>query len=153
MRGRAARYAGTMSGLKRNSEVVQRVQSARMQRIKGLQNQLSEALQHITTLTSENRLLKTIHKRQDNALAKYEGSTAELPRLLSSHAEELRICRIRCRELALKGHEMAKQIKQKDEKIAELTDANKRLTDLDKDKWGNEINEFVRQCFIDLSCV
>lgn len=124
-----------MTGLKRNSEVTQRVQSARMLRIKSLQNQLSEALQHITSLANENRLLKTIHKRQDSALAKYEGSTAELPRLLNSHAEELRICRVKCRELALKNHELTKHNKQKDEKIVELMDSNKHLTNLDKEKY------------------
>lgn len=124
-----------ITGLKRNSEVTQRVQSARMSRIKNLQNQLSEALQYITTLTNENRLLKTIHKRQDSALAKYEGSTAELPRILNSHAEELRICRVKCRELSLKNHELAKQIKQKDENIVELQDTNRHLLSLDKDKY------------------
>ena len=44
-------------------------------------------------LFTENRLLKTLQKRQDLALSKYEGTKAALPRLIRSHNEEVRFLR------------------------------------------------------------
>jgi hypothetical protein len=44
-------------------------------------------------LFTENRLLKTLQKRQDLALSKYEGTTAALPQLIRSHNEEVRVLR------------------------------------------------------------
>jgi len=44
-------------------------------------------------LFTENRLLKTLQKRQDLALNKYEGTKAALPQLIRSHNEEVRFLR------------------------------------------------------------
>ena len=44
-------------------------------------------------LFTENRLLKTLQKRQDLALSKYEGTKAALPQLIRSHNEEVRFLR------------------------------------------------------------
>lgn len=85
-------------------------------------------------MSAENRLLKSLHKRQDSALSKYESSSAELPQLLNSHAEELRMWQTRCRNLQRQNKEMATKIKQKDTIILTLTDQNKHLLLLNKDK-------------------
>lgn len=85
-------------------------------------------------MTTENRLLKTIHKRQDSALSKYESSNAELPQLLQSHAEELRIWQAKYRALHAQNRELAHKLKQKDILITQLTDENKHLTQLNKNK-------------------
>lgn len=85
-------------------------------------------------LSAENRLLKSIHKRQDSALAKYENSSAELPQLLSSHAEELRVWQARVKNLKLQNKELQEKIKQKDTVIITLSDQNKHLMQLNKDR-------------------
>lgn len=85
-------------------------------------------------MTNENRLLKTLHKRQDTALAKYEGTNAELPQLLHSHAEELRVWHTKYRSLNLRNRELNAQLKQKDEIILKLSERNKHLTQLNEDK-------------------
>lgn len=85
-------------------------------------------------MSAENRLLKSLHKRQDSALSKYESSSAELPQLLNSHAEELRMWQTRCRNLQRQNKEMATKIKQKDTIILTMTDQNKQLLHLNKDK-------------------
>lgn len=128
------RYPGMSSSAKTSTEVRQRVQSARLNRIKSLQNQLTEALQHITTLTNENRWLKTIQRRHEMALTKYEGTKAELPKLLRTHDEELRVCQVKCRELNIRNRELAKQVKQKDAQLVEMSEVNKHLTELNKNK-------------------
>lgn len=85
-------------------------------------------------LTAENRLLKSLHKRQDSALSKYENSSAELPRLLSSHSEEVRVWQTRCRNLQRQNKELHGKIKQKDTIILSVTDQNKHLLQLNRDK-------------------
>lgn len=85
-------------------------------------------------LTAENRLLKSLHKRQDSALSKYENSNAELPKLLNSHAEEVRVWQTRCRNLQRLNKELHSKVKQKDTVILSITDQNKHLLQLNKDK-------------------
>jgi hypothetical protein len=52
-------------------------------------------------LFKENRLLKTIQKRQELALSKYEGTKAELPQLIRSHNEEVRILRAMVKQVSI----------------------------------------------------
>jgi len=85
-------------------------------------------------LTSENRLLKSLHKRQDSALTKYEHSNAELPQLLHSHAEELRMWQTRCRNLQRQNKEFQAKMKQKETILMTISDQNKQLLQLNKDK-------------------
>lgn len=85
-------------------------------------------------MTSENRLLKSLHKRQDSALSKYENSNAELPQLLHSHSEELRMWQTRCRNLQRQNKELQERLKQKETVLLTITDQNKHLLQLNKDK-------------------
>uniref|UniRef100_A0A336LKR4 CSON010102 protein n=1 Tax=Culicoides sonorensis TaxID=179676 RepID=A0A336LKR4_CULSO len=116
------------------SDVRQRVISAKMLRVKQLQNQLNDARQHIAELTTENRLLKAIHKRQDSALSKYEKSNADLPQLLNSHAEELRVWQTKARNLKHQNKDLTEKVKQKDAILLSLSDQNKHLMQLNKDR-------------------
>lgn len=79
-------------------------------------------------------MLKSVHKRQDSALSKYESSSAELPKLLHSHSEEVRVWQSRCRNLQRMNKELQGKIKQKDTIILTVTDQNKHLLQLNKDK-------------------
>ncbi|XP_053676423.1 uncharacterized protein LOC128726631 [Anopheles nili] len=117
-----------------NSDVRHRVMSARMLRLKQLQNQLEVANLHIAELTKDNRYLKALQKRQDSALSKYENSNAELPKLLHSHAEEVRTWQTKYRNLQNQYKELDKKLKTKDSHILTITDQNKHLMQLNKDK-------------------
>lgn len=88
-------------------------------------------------LINENRLLKTLHKRQDTALAKYEGTSAELPQLLNSHTEELRVWQTKCKTFNNQNRELNKRLLLKDKTINDLTDRVKHLTRLNADKYVN----------------
>jgi hypothetical protein len=54
-------------------------------------------------LFTENRLLKTLQKRQDLALSKYEGTNAALPQLIHSHNEEVRVLRANVKLVSVAG--------------------------------------------------
>lgn len=67
-------------------------------------------------------------------LFRYESSNAELPKLLQSHSEELRVWQTRSRNLQKQNKELLSKLKQKDQIILTITDQNKHLTQLNKDK-------------------
>ncbi|XP_065075286.1 lebercilin-like protein [Ochlerotatus camptorhynchus] len=117
-----------------SSDVRHRVMSARMLRFKQLQNQLEVAHHQIAELTKDNRLLRALQKRQDSALSKYENSNAELPKLLHSHAEEIRTYQTKCRNMLNQNKELLNKLKHKDAHILTITDQNKHLIQLNKDK-------------------
>jgi uncharacterized protein Smg (DUF494 family) len=117
------------------SEVRQRIMSAKLLRFKQMQNQLVDAHNQISELLNENKLLKSLHKRQDSALSKYESSNAELPKLLHAHSEEIRVLQTKCRNLAHQNKEIVGKMKQKEAIILSLTDQNKHLVQLNKDKY------------------
>ncbi|XP_073836131.1 uncharacterized protein isoform X1 [Musca autumnalis] len=116
------------------NEVRQRVLSARRLRMKTYQNQLANAQQTIAELAHENRILRTLHKRQDSALSKYESTNAELPQLLHSHAEELRMWQTKYRNLQAVNKDLEQRLKQKEALILSLSDQNKYYVQLNKDK-------------------
>lgn len=79
-------------------------------------------------------MLQTIQRRQETSLTKYESSNADLPQLLQSHAEEVRIWEGKYRGLHAQNRELAHKIKQKDMQLIQLTDQNKHLTQLNMDR-------------------
>lgn len=99
-------------------------------------------------LINENRLLRTLQKRQGNALTKYENSASELPQLIKSHAEELRVWQTKCRNLSLQNREFNKKIQQKDKIINDLTDRLKHLTMLNAEKYTNYLNQLFIKLWI-----
>lgn len=138
------------------NEVRQRVLSARQHRIRSVQNQLGDAQNHIAVvqpivvvvlnldiidrlsspqeLINENRLLSTMQKRQELALAKYESTNAELPQLLHSHAEEIRMWQARVRLLQSQNKDLVLKLKHKDSVLLSMADQNKHLHQLNSDK-------------------
>lgn len=85
-------------------------------------------------MINENRLFKSLHKRQDNALAKYENSSNELPQIIKSHGDELRVWQTKCRALNVENRELSRKILQKDKVLNELGDRVKHLNNLCAEK-------------------
>ncbi|XP_037720051.1 myosin heavy chain, embryonic smooth muscle isoform isoform X2 [Drosophila subpulchrella] len=133
MKGSSGTSHPTMSS-QNHSEIHQRVMSARNLRAKTFQNQLADAQAEIANLAHENRMLRTLHKRQSSALNKYESNNAELPQLLHSHAEELRVWQTKYRNLQAANKDLELKLKQKEAIILSLSDQNKHYSQLNKDK-------------------
>ncbi|KAM0728447.1 Lebercilin [Formica fusca] len=112
----------------------QRVMSAKMLRFKQLQNQLADAHYHLNELANENRLLKALQKRQDSALRRYEGTNAELPRLINSHHEELRILQTKYKKLKELHKDTCNLLKEKENELYSANSQNKHLLQLSKDR-------------------
>lgn len=78
--------------------------------------------------------MKTLHKRQDSALAKYENSVSELPQLINSHADEVRTWQTKYRALNVQYRELNRKLQQKDKLLTELNDRIKHLNGLAAEK-------------------
>ncbi|XP_008212504.1 intracellular protein transport protein USO1 isoform X1 [Nasonia vitripennis] len=132
------------------SVIGQRVCSAKMIRIKQLQNQLADAHFHLNELSNENKLLKAIQKRQDAALKRYEGTNAELPRIINTHHEDLRVLQTKHKKLRSQYKEKCEQLKEKENELHSLQTQNKKLLQLSKDRHLGEREKLQTQVF-DLS--
>lgn len=131
-----------------HNSVSQRVLSAKVLRFKTLQNQLNDANFHIAQLVEENKLLKNLQKRQDHALSKYEGANAQLPQVLESHQEELRILQAKNKTLKKSLKELQDRLRNREDEILSLKDENKHLHTLSKNKNLEErekLNEKVEE--------
>lgn len=71
-------------------------------------------------LANENKLLKALQKRQDSALKRYEGTNAELPRIINSHHEELRVLQIKYKKLKTLQKETCDLLKEKENELQQL---------------------------------
>ncbi|KAG7199251.1 hypothetical protein KM043_018117 [Ampulex compressa] len=116
------------------SVIGQRVLSAKMLRFKELQNQLADAHYHLNELANENKLLKALQKRQDSALKRYEGTNAELPRIINSHHEELRVLQTKYKKLRALHKETCELLKEKENELQSLQSQNRHLLQLSKDR-------------------
>ncbi|XP_039748999.1 lebercilin-like protein [Pararge aegeria] len=114
--------------------VTQRVLSAKTHRVKQLQNQLADAHYHLQELSNENRVLRALQKKQEIALQRYENSNAELPQVLNSHNEEMRIQQSKFKQLKLQYRDAAQKLKERDLQLQQLKDEHQHLLDLSKDR-------------------
>lgn len=114
--------------------VTQRVLSAKTHRVKQLQNQLADAHYHLQELSNENRILRAVQKKQEIALQRYENSNAELPQVLSSHSEEMRIQQSRYKQLKQQYKEVTQKLKERDMQLQQIKDEHQHLLELSKDR-------------------
>ncbi|XP_072940974.1 uncharacterized protein [Epargyreus clarus] len=114
--------------------VTQRVLSAKTHRVKQLQNQLADAHYHLQELSNENRVLRALQKKQEIALQRYENSNAELPTVLNSHNEEMRIQQQKYKQLKQQFKEVSQKLKERDLQYQQLKDEHQHLLDLSKDR-------------------
>lgn len=68
-------------------------------------------------MSNENKLLKVIQKRQDAALKKYEGSNAELPRIINTHHEDYRVLDTKFKKLKTQHKETCELLKEKENEL------------------------------------
>ncbi|XP_047097561.1 lebercilin isoform X1 [Schistocerca piceifrons] len=130
-----ARYVLLNANSKGNmNSIAQKVLSARMLRLKQLQNELNDAHFQINELATENRMLRTLQKRQDLALKRFEDKKADLPVLLNAHTEEVRTLRATIKQLRAQVREMEAKMKDRDTELTLLRERCSTLTDLCNNK-------------------
>jgi lebercilin len=85
-------------------------------------------------LIVENRLLKTLEKRQENALSMYEGKQAKLPQAIKSYEEEIRTLKSQIRQIKISFKEMENRYKSQNIELIALQKQYKHLLSLSQNK-------------------
>lgn len=83
---------------------------------------------------TENRLLKTLEKRHENALLMYEGKQAKLPQVIKSYDEDIRMLQSRIRQMKISHKEMENRYKSQSNELIILKKQYKHLLDLSQNK-------------------
>jgi lebercilin len=65
---------------------------------------------------------------------RYENSNAELPQVLNSHNEEIRIQQSKYKQLKQQYKEAAQKLKERDMQLQQLKDEHQHLLELSKDR-------------------
>ncbi|CAI6345548.1 unnamed protein product [Macrosiphum euphorbiae] len=102
--------------------------------IKKLENELTEAHMKTRELIVENRLLKTLEKRHENALSMYEGKQAKLPQVIKSYEEEIRTLKSQIRHIKISFKEMENRYKSQNIELISLQKQYKHLFGLTQNK-------------------
>nr|XP_023024976.1 coiled-coil domain-containing protein 18 [Leptinotarsa decemlineata] len=116
------------------NSVRQRVLSAKLLKLRSIQSQLNDANYHLSELSKENQILKTLQKRQDKALSKYENTNADLPRLIHSHEEQIRFLSEKNKSQRKTIKELNDLLKVKEEELAKTHEKLCHLEKLNRDK-------------------
>lgn len=67
-------------------------------------------------------------------MTRYENSNAELPSVLNSHTEEIRIQQTKYKQLKQQFKEVTQKLKERDMQLQQLKDEHQHLMDLSKDR-------------------
>lgn len=96
-------------------------------------------------MITENRLLKKLGKRHENALSVYEGEQAKLPQLVKSYEEDIRTLQNRIRQLKISFKEMENRYKSQSNELLVLQKQHKHLLSLTKNKELSKKEELWNQ--------
>lgn len=129
------KYVGLHAASKSNlSEFTQRIMSAKLLKVKQVQNQLTETQIQLNELINENRILRNLQKRQEGALKKYEGNHAELPQLIRSHNEEIRTLKATNKIIKAQLRDANTKLKERENELENLRDNYNKLKKLSSEK-------------------
>ena len=132
-RGRS-QSVSTLQQSPRNSQVTQRMLSAKGHTINRLRSEVDELRHKYDDAIRENKLMKQLHRRQELALARFEDKDEELPTLLRSHAAEVDNLRERLRRTQDREKDKDRRLKDKNEELNKVNDELSKLRRLAEDK-------------------
>lgn len=67
-------------------------------------------------------------------MTRYENSNAELPSVLNSHSEEIRIQQAKYKQLKQQFKEVTQKLKERDMQLQQLKDEHQHLLELSKER-------------------
>lgn len=82
--------------------------------------------------------MKTLEKRQENALSIYEGKQAKLPQIIKSYEEDIRTLQSQIRQMKIAYKEMENRYKSQSNELLSLKKQHNHLLSLSKNKELNK---------------
>jgi len=93
----------------------------------------------------ENRLLKIMERRQENALSKYEGTHAQLPQVIKSYSADIRTLQTRLKTMKNSYRELEDRNRLISTELLDVQKQHKHLLDLTKNKQLGEREKLSNQ--------
>jgi chromosome segregation ATPase len=93
----------------------------------------------------ENRLLKIMERRQENALSKYEGTHAQLPQVIKSYSADIRTLQTRLKTMKNAYRELEDRNRLISTELLDVQKQHKHLLDLTKNKQLGEREKLSNQ--------
>ncbi|XP_050422993.1 lebercilin-like [Adelges cooleyi] len=114
-------------------------------KIKQLENEINESRMQCQDLITENRLLKTMEKRQEHALSLYEGAQAKLPQMIKSFSEDVRTLKSQLKQMKSAYKELENRYRSQSTELLIVQKQHKHLLDLSKNKHLAERDKLSKQ--------
>lgn len=118
---------------------------AKQQELNDLQNDLFHAKQRLANAEKENKLLKTLQRRQDKAIRKFETAENDIPRLISRNFEDQRVLKTRLRRTQETKRELETKLNENSEEMLKMEGVLRRLKRMVYDKNLGERSELSKQ--------
>ncbi|XP_077869497.1 uncharacterized protein LOC100372739 isoform X2 [Saccoglossus kowalevskii] len=144
--GRSQSHTGGAKVSPREPDVVaKRMLSARLHTINRLRNDYGDLEQKYDELLRENKLLKTLQRRQDKVINKYEGQENELGDMLSRHNNEVEHLRKKLQKYKHDNLDKDRRLRDQNDEVLKTQSALKRMKAIVKDKNLLERDELSRK--------
>ncbi|XP_050542130.1 lebercilin-like [Daktulosphaira vitifoliae] len=107
-------------------------------KIQQLENENVEIQNKYQKLLTENRILKTMEKRQEHALLFYEGTEAKLPQIMKSLNDDIQVYKGRIKQMQSTYKELENRYRSQSTELSMMTKKHNHLLNLSKNKNLNE---------------
>ncbi|XP_076373010.1 uncharacterized protein LOC143257868 [Tachypleus tridentatus] len=129
-RSSQASWSNQSTGHRERTYVTQRLLSARRLKINELRNELENTQRQVREVEQENRFLKRLQLKQERELARLQSTKGELPEMLQSHSEEVRVLKKLLNKAKEKIKDQENKIKVKDDQLNKFKDDTNKLRKL-----------------------
>jgi hypothetical protein len=128
-----------------SASLIATTQQAAHAEVTDVTNRVRELLRDREILREEIRTLRRLGQRQERALEHYEGQSGELPQLLRTHAEELRVLRHANQQLKDRAADAEGRLRRKQEHVDELEGKMRKMQTLLKERNLEERDALARR--------
>ncbi|KAG8235208.1 hypothetical protein J437_LFUL015896 [Ladona fulva] len=112
----------------------EKIMSTKIIKMKELESELNLRRSQLNEVIAENRVLKALQRRQELALKNYEQSKGQLPQLIQSHSEEIKVLKTKCKKMSAQNRDLEKKLREREAELQTLQDQHKHLLKLSKDR-------------------
>ena len=109
-----------------------RVLSAKKNETKVIANKLADTKRQLEELKKENRTLKLVQTRQERDLKKLSKQEGELPQLLNSHGQEVRVLKEQLRRSQEQYNTSQRKINEMSLELVKVNDQKKKLQEVSR---------------------
>ncbi|XP_066891229.1 lebercilin-like protein isoform X3 [Kogia breviceps] len=133
------------AAVRRRDAVARRILSARLHKIKELNNELADLHHKLEATVTENQFLKQLQLKHLKAIGRYENSQNNLPQIMVKHQNEVKNLRQLLRKSQGKERAVSRKLRETDSELLKTKDALQTLQKLSEDRNLAERDELTQR--------